>query len=102
MDQIKLSKLDRTHVGNTSRSGIKLKEVPVDPNINNNLLLVCKLANDNCCNLEFDKTNFVAKDKKKRTLVAKETKSNGFYALEDNNLYALTTALEHVRQHVAY
>ncbi|KAH0764298.1 hypothetical protein KY285_000169 [Solanum tuberosum] len=53
---------------------------------------VSKLANDNCCTLEFDETNFVVKDKKTRTLLAKGTKKNGLYALEDNNLYALTTA----------
>ncbi|KAH0678941.1 hypothetical protein KY284_020026 [Solanum tuberosum] len=53
---------------------------------------VSKLAKDNCCTLEFDETNFVAKDKKTRTLLAKGSKRNGLYALEDNNLYALTVA----------
>ncbi|KAH0644484.1 hypothetical protein KY284_032368 [Solanum tuberosum] len=51
---------------------------------------VSKLAKDNCCTLEFDETKFVVKDKKTRTLLAKGTKRNGLYALEDNNLYALT------------
>ena len=92
MDQIKLSKLDRTHVGNTSRSGLKLKEVLVVPKINKNLLSVSKLAKDNCCTLEFDETNFVVKDKKTRTLLVKGTKRNVIYALEDNYLYALTAA----------
>ncbi|XP_049400053.1 uncharacterized protein LOC125864182 [Solanum stenotomum] len=80
------SKLDITHVGNISGSGLKLKEVLVVPKINKNLLSVSKLAKDNCCTLEFDETNFVVNDKKTRTLLAKGPKRNGLYALEDNNL----------------
>ncbi|KAH0767910.1 hypothetical protein KY285_003781 [Solanum tuberosum] len=86
------SKLAITHVGNISRSGLKLKEVLVVPKINKNLLSVSKLAKDNCCTLEFDETNFVVKEKKTRTLLANGTKRNGLYALKDNNLYALTAA----------
>ena len=36
----------------------------VVPKINKYLLSVSTLANDNCCTLEFDETNFVIKDKK--------------------------------------
>ncbi|KAH0679283.1 hypothetical protein KY284_020368 [Solanum tuberosum] len=86
------SKLHITHVGNISRSSLKLKEVLVVPKINKNLLSVSKLAKDNCCTLEFDETNFVVKEKKTRTLLAKGTKRNELYALEDNNLYGLTAA----------
>ncbi|KAH0728435.1 hypothetical protein KY284_004300 [Solanum tuberosum] len=86
------SKLDITHVGNISGPGLKLKEVLVVPKINKKLLSVRKLAKDNCCTLEFDETNFVVKDKKTMTLLPKGTKKNRLYALEDNNLYALTAA----------
>ena len=68
----------------------KVKRSSCSPQINKNLLLVSKLAKDNCCTLEFDETNFVVKDKKTRILLTKGTKRNGIYALEDNNLYALT------------
>ena len=53
-----------------------MKEVLVVPKLNQNLLSVSKLAKDNCCTLEFDETNFVVKDKKTRTLLAKGTKRN--------------------------
>ncbi|KAH0766684.1 hypothetical protein KY285_002555 [Solanum tuberosum] len=86
------SKLDITHVGNISGPGLKLKEVLVVPKINKKLLSVRKLAKDNCCTLKFDETNFVVKDKKTMTLLPKGTKMNRLYALEDNNLYALTAA----------
>ena len=69
-----------------------MKEVLVVPKINKNLLSVSKLAKNNCCTLEFNETNFVVKDKKTRTLLVKGTKRNVIYALEDNNLYALTAA----------
>ena len=84
------SKLDITHVGNIFGTGLKLKEVLLVPKINKNLLSVSKLAKDNCCTLEFNETNFVVKYKKKRTLLAKGTKRNELYALEDNNIYTLT------------
>ena len=61
------SKLNITHVGNTSRSSLKLKEVIVVPKIHKNLLSVSKLAKDNCYTVEFEETNFVLKDKKTRT-----------------------------------
>ena len=51
--------LDITHVGKIFGAGIKLKKVLIVPKINKNLLSVSKLAKDNCCNLEFDETNFV-------------------------------------------
>ncbi|KAH0650517.1 hypothetical protein KY284_030429 [Solanum tuberosum] len=86
------SKVGITHVGNISGSGLKLKENLVVPKINKNLLSVSKLAKDNCCTLEFDETNFVVKDKKTRTLLAKGYKRNGLYALKDNNLYVLIAA----------
>ncbi|KAH0706132.1 hypothetical protein KY289_011208 [Solanum tuberosum] len=86
------SKLDITHVGNISESSLKLTKVLVVPKINKNLLSVSKLAKDNYCTLEFDETNFVVKDKKTRTLLAKGSKRNRLYSLEDNTLYALTAA----------
>ena len=86
------SKLDITHVGNIFGTGPKLKEVLLVPKINKNLLLVSKLAKDNCCTLEFDETNFIVKDKWTSTLLDKVSKRNGLYALQDNNLYALTAA----------
>ncbi|KAH0716921.1 hypothetical protein KY285_012952 [Solanum tuberosum] len=86
------SKLDITHVANISGSCLKLREELVVPKINKNLLLVSKFVKDNCCTLEFAETNFVVKDKKTRTLLAKGYKRNGLYALEYNNLYALTVA----------
>ena len=67
------SKLDITHVWNTSRSGLILKEVIVVPKINKNLISVNNLAKNNYCILEFDETNFFVKDKKTRTLLAKGT-----------------------------
>ncbi|KAF3655510.1 hypothetical protein FXO38_14642 [Capsicum annuum] len=84
------SQLDITHVGNTIRSGLKLQDVLVVPKIAKNLLSVSKIAKDNSCTLEFDETDFVVKDKKTRTLLAKGYKRNRIYALKDNHLYALT------------
>ena len=49
-----VSKLDIRNVGNTSRSGLKLKEVLIVPKLNKNLLSVSKLGKNNCCTLEFD------------------------------------------------
>ncbi|KAF3668761.1 hypothetical protein FXO37_09354 [Capsicum annuum] len=84
------SQLDITHVGNTIRSGLKLQDVLIVPKIAKNLLSVSKIAKDNSCTLEFDETDFVVKDKKTRTLLAKGYKRNRIYALKDNHLYALT------------
>ncbi|PHU30182.1 hypothetical protein BC332_02275 [Capsicum chinense] len=84
------SQLDITQVGNTVRSGLKLQEVFVVPKIAKNLFSVSKISKDNSCTLEFDETDFVVKDKKTRTLLDKGSKRDGLYALEDNNLYALT------------
>ncbi|PHU00648.1 hypothetical protein BC332_30435 [Capsicum chinense] len=82
--------LDITHVGNTIRSGLKLQDVLLVRKIAKNLLSVSKIAKDNSCTLEFDETDFVIKDKKTRTLLAKGYKRNRIYALKDNHLYALT------------
>ncbi|KAF3671354.1 hypothetical protein T459_28432 [Capsicum annuum] len=86
------SKLDITHIGNTTKSGLKLKEVLVVPKITKNLLSVHNIAKDNSCTLEFDESDFFVKDKKTRTLLAKGSSKDGLYALEDNNLYALTAS----------
>ena len=79
-------------LGNIFGTGLKLKEVLVVPKIYKNLLSVSKLAKDNCCTLEFDKTNFVVKDKRTRKMLSKGSKRNRLYDLENNNLFALTTA----------
>lgn len=58
------SLLNITHVGNTTKSGLKVKEMLVVPKLNKNLLSVSKLAKENSCTLEFDESDFVVTDKK--------------------------------------
>lgn len=48
------SRLGITQFENTTRSGLKLREVLVVLKITTNLLSVSKVAKDNCCTVEFD------------------------------------------------
>lgn len=73
------SHLNITDVGNTTRSGLKDKEILVVPEINKNILSVSKLAKDNCYSLEFDESDFVVKDKKLGKQLAKGDKKGGLY-----------------------
>lgn len=84
------SELGITHVGSTKISGLKINEMLVVPELKKNLISVSKITKDNACTIEFSDSDFVVKDKKTRMLLAKGSMKNKFYALEENNLQALT------------
>lgn len=68
------SHLTITHVGNTTKSRLKVKEILVVPKLNKNLLFVSKLAKDNSCTPEFDEFDFVVRDKKPGKWLASRSK----------------------------
>lgn len=64
--------MDNTHIENTTRLGLELQQVFMVPKITKNLLSVSKSFKDNSCNLEFDKSDFVIKGNKIRTLLTNQ------------------------------
>ncbi|RVW93768.1 Retrovirus-related Pol polyprotein from transposon RE1 [Vitis vinifera] len=60
-----------------------------DPEIKKNLLSIGQLTSDNACSIEFSSTGFVIKDQLQQVL-ARGTKKEGLYALEENVIQAMT------------
>ena len=82
-----------SHIGEarlkTKHRDLKLKKLLVVPEIKKNLLSIGQLTSDNACSIEFSSTGFVIKDQLQQVL-ARGTKKEGLYALEENVIQAMT------------